>query len=85
MIKKSCCSVISVFVNTNPFKYNSKQYNPYKTFKLDVPTNDSLEIIKFALKGLSQIYNDDYSYKKAGVIVGGIVSENEIQLSLFNR
>ena len=83
--EKSCCSVISVFLNTNPFKYNSKQYNPYKTFKLDVPTNDSLEIIKFALKGLNQIYHDDYSYKKAGVIVGGIVSENEIQLSLFNN
>ena len=33
-------------------------------FRLDVPTNDSIEIVKFALKGLDQIYIPSYIYKK---------------------
>ena len=54
-------------------------------FRLDVPTNDSIEIVKFALKGLDQIYLPSYSYKKAGVIVGKTVPETQVQLSLFDN
>ena len=54
-------------------------------FRLDVPTNDSIEIVKFALKGLDQIYLPSYIYKKAGVIVGRTVPESQVQLSLFDN
>ena len=54
-------------------------------FNLDIPTNDSLEIVRFALQGLEQIYRSDCIYKKAGVIVGRTVPENMIQLSLFDN
>ena len=83
--EKSCCSTISVFLSTNPFKPQAKQYHPYRVFNLDVPTNDSIEIVRFALKGLEQIYRSDCIYKKAGVIVGRTVPENMIQLSLFDN
>ncbi|MBT6808918.1 MAG: DUF4113 domain-containing protein, partial [Flavobacteriales bacterium] len=52
--------------------------------QLDVPTNDSMEIVKTAIKGLESIYRDDYIYKKAGVIVGRAVPQEEIQLSIFD-
>ena len=83
--EKSCCSTISVFLNTNPYKPQAKQYHPYRVFHLDVPTNDSLEIVKFALKGLEQMYRSDCIYKKAGVIVGRTVPESQVQLSLFDN
>ncbi|HIG09742.1 MAG TPA: Y-family DNA polymerase [Alphaproteobacteria bacterium] len=83
--EKSCCSTISVFLSTNPFKPQAKQYHPYRVFNLDIPTNDSLEIVRFALQGLEQIYRSDCIYKKAGVIVGRTVPENMIQLSLFDN
>ena len=82
--EKSCCNSISVFLSTNPFKPQAKQYNPYKVIQLDVPTNDSMEIVKVAIKGLESIYRDDCIYKKAGVIVGRIVSQEQTQLSLFD-
>ena len=82
--EKSCCNSISVFLSTNPFKPQVKQYNPYKVIQLDVPTNDSMEIVKTAIKGLESIYRDDYIYKKAGVIVGRAVPQEEIQLSIFD-
>ena len=51
---------------------------------LDVPTNDSMEITSQALSVLKRIYKDGFNYKKAGVIVGDIVSEESRQLSLFD-
>ena len=83
--EKSCCSTISVFLSTNPFKPQAKQYHPYRVFNLDVPTNDSVEIVRFALKGLDQIYRSDCIYKKAGVIVGRMIPESQVQLSLFDN
>ena len=82
--EKSCCNSISVFLSTNPFKPQAKQYNPYKVIKLDVPTNDSMEIVKVAIKALESIYRDDCIYKKSGVIVGRIVTQEQTQLSLFD-
>ena len=83
--EKSCCSTISVFLSTNPFKPQAKQYHPYRVFNLDVPTNDSIEIVRFALKGLDRIYRSDCIYKKAGVIVGRTIPESQVQLSLFDN
>jgi DNA polymerase V len=83
--EKSCCSNISIFLSTNPFKSQSKQHYPYIVFNLDVPTNDSIEIVRFALKGLDQIYRPDCIYKKAGVIVGRTIPESQVQLSLFDN
>ena len=83
--EKSCCSTISVFLSTNPFNPQAKQYHPYRVFNLDVPTNDSIEIVRFALKGLDQIYRSDCIYKKAGVIVGRTIPESQVQLSLFDN
>jgi len=82
--EKSCCTSISVFINTNPFKPQAKQYNPYKVIQLNVPTNDSMEIVKAALEGLESIFRNDCIYKKAGVIVGRTVPQGQTQLSLFD-
>ena len=82
--EKSCCTTVSVFLSTNRFRNKKIQYNPYKSISLQVPTNDSVEIIKNAIYGLKMIYNCDFLYKKAGVVLGGIVPEEQIQLSLFD-
>ncbi len=81
--EKSLTSSILVFVKTNPFKELNSQYSPCQKVILDVPTNDSMEITSQALSVLKRIYKDGFNYKKAGVIVGGIVSEESRQLSLF--
>ena len=74
-----------VFIKTNPFKNADHQYNPCQKIILDVPSNDSMEITKQALKALKNIYKKGFSYKKAGVIVGDIVPQNSQQLSLFDN
>ena len=51
---------------------------------LEVPTNDSMEIVKTAIKVLENIYRSDYIYRKGGVIVGSTIPQEQIQLNLFN-
>lgn len=82
--QKSCATRVSVFIHTNPFRPTDKQYKGFTSFVLDSPTNDSMEIIRFALKGLEKIYRPGYTYKKAGIIVGDIVPQQQQQLSLFD-
>ena len=42
-------------------------------------------MIHEALKGLKSIYKEGYIYKKAGVIVGNLIPNNQIQLNLFDN
>ena len=82
--EKSCCTTVGVFLSTNPFKPQAKQYNPYIVTQLHVPTNDSMEIVKVAIKALESIYRGDCIYKKAGVVVSGTAPQEQTQLSLFD-
>jgi DNA polymerase V len=82
--ERSCCNKVTVFLSTNPFKPQAKQYYGTKTFRFSTPTNDSFEIVEAAMKMLERIYRDDCIYKKAGVIVGETVPEEQVQLNLFD-
>lgn len=76
----SAANVLTVFLHTNPFKPELPQYNPSRTMTLPTATNSSLILVGHADAALKAIWRDGYAYKKAGVIVSGIVPENEIQL-----
>jgi DNA polymerase V len=80
----SCCSTVTVFIHTNPFKPHALEYNNSRTLKLDVPTSDNIEIVVAAIKLLKEIYRPPFAYKKAGVMIGGIVPDSQVQLGLFD-
>lgn len=79
----SNCSAISVFIHTNQFRADLKQYYNSRYIQLPIATNDSGELIKWALKGIEQIFKDGYKYKKAGVLIHEISPESSIQTNLF--
>jgi DNA polymerase V len=80
----SCCTTVTAFIQTNPFKPEAFQYSNSRTIKLDVPTSDNIEIVAAAIKVLDEIYRPMCSYKKAGILVGGIVPDSQVQLGLFD-
>jgi DNA polymerase V len=80
----SCANMLCVFVETNRFKEKEPQYNNLKVVKLPVATNSNPEIIQYSLMGLRQIFKSGFRYKKAGVIVSGIVPETQIQQDIFD-
>lgn len=82
--QKSCCKRINVFISTNPHKMERKQYQRSIDVQLERPSNNSPEIIKYAIKGLNVIYSEGYEYMKVGIIAMDLVPENEVQGSLYD-
>src|SRR5665647_3321912 len=63
----SVAGMINVFIRTNTFAANQKQYQPSVTLPIPEPTSDTLALTSIALKGLKGIFKPGYSYKKAGI------------------
>ncbi len=79
----SKCNLIMVFIRTNSHRADQQQYYRNIVVKTDYPTSSSIDIIKYAYQGLNAIFKEGFAYKKAGVVLMGIVPENEVQLNLF--
>ncbi|MGB9843986.1 MAG: Y-family DNA polymerase [Caldisericia bacterium] len=80
--QKSLAKILSVFIMSNPFKEEEKYYK-MSTIYLDKPTANTSELIEKGVEELRKIYKKGLLYKKAGVIISGIIDENEQQLSFF--
>jgi DNA polymerase V len=81
----SAATCIEVFLQTNFFSKNENQYFKNIFITLDSPTNNTIKLTKEALSGLRKIYKPGYRYKKVGVHLHHLVSENELQMSLFHE
>ena len=80
----SCVSAMMVFAHTNFFKDNAPQYSNGRYINMPVATNITNEIVGYALKGLDLIYRPEFEYKKAGVILYGIVPETAVLGNFFD-
>ena len=76
---------MTVFIMTDRFKQDLKQYSNSITITLTNPSNSAIEISKAALQGLERIYLPFFQYKKAGVMVTEFVPETERMTSLFDE
>ena len=81
----SICSFIIVFIETNRFKKHLPQYYNSTTVEVNPPGAYTLDLINLAKKGLSRIYRSGYKFKRAGVILCGILPENDKQIGLFDN
>jgi len=81
--QNSCANMILVFIHTNSHRKDHKQYRKNIMVRLPYPTNSSITISKYAQLGLKNIFKEGFYYKKAGIILMGIIPENQRQLNLF--
>ena len=83
--ENSLASLITVFIATSPFNDLSERYWGTRTASLPCPTNDSVAMLKAAQTMLDGLFRAGMSYKKAGVMVSGIVPKGAYSttLSLF--
>ena len=80
----SSCHALYVFVRSNPFMPDLPQYRNGMLVTMPFASQSNLTISKYALKGLEHIFKDGIQYKKAGVMVTGIVPKTAQQLTLFD-
>ena len=81
--QKAYATSLMVFIHTNTFREDLPQYMRNTVVKLPTPTDDTLEIVHFALTGLKEIFMEGYQYKKAGVIITEITEH--VQLGVFDN
>ena len=83
--QNSACKFIDVFIETNPFRRDDKQYRRSIKMELPVATNNTSYLVKSAMQALDIIYADGYNYHKCGIIVEDLVPENTLQYSMFEQ
>ena len=83
--QKSNCNSIYVFVKSNRHQKNKLQYRNGIVMTLPYGSNSSITISKYAVEGLKKIYKKNVEYKKAGVILMGLVPNNKTQLNIFEK
>ena len=79
----SSCHMIIVMLSSDRHKKDMEQHRASKTVLFSVPTNSTLSISTAAVKAVSSIFKKGVKYKRAGVIVTGLVPTNNHQLNLF--
>jgi DNA polymerase V len=76
--------VVTVFLMTNRFT-DEPQYANSVTISLPVATRDTVELIRYALRGVEQIFREGYRYQKTGIILTALVPAHQVQTHLFDQ
>ncbi len=80
--QNSIASYITVFLGTNRFKPEA-QYSNSLTTKLHEPTAYTPKLIETGIQLLKAIYKPQFNYKKAGVMLTGIVNQFNVPPDAF--
>tara|TARA_B100000767_G_scaffold3849_1_gene3654 strand:+ start:5715 stop:6995 length:1281 start_codon:yes stop_codon:yes gene_type:complete len=81
--QENACSAVLVFIRSNSHQKNKEQYRNSCVITLPYATDSSIIISKHAVAGLKGIFRNGIDYKKAGVLLLGLVPSKERQLNLF--
>ena len=81
----SLAKELKIFINTNPHRLQDKQHYRSVVIKMDTATNNTPEIIRYAMKGLDIIFQEGHQYKKCGIEARELVAEGEAQGNLFTQ
>lgn len=83
--QNSCAKMITVFIQTNRFHKELGVYNGALSYTFPNPSSSSVTLSKAADLLFEAIFKEDFSYKKAGVIVSEFVPDNERLINLFEE
>lgn len=84
-VQHTCASAINIFLQTNFFRTQDKQYSRSISIALPVATNDTAELLHYARRGLDRIFKKGYNFKRVGVMLLGLVPETQVQLGMFDK
>jgi DNA polymerase V len=76
-------SHIRIFFTTNYFNLDVPQYHNSIVIKLPVASSFTPDLINHALFGLERIFKPEFLYKKAGIMLTGILPHDKVQLNIF--
>ena len=77
------CKMVSVFMRTNYFRKQDRQYNGFQSYKLFSPTNDTRDILNATRYLTEKLFKKDINFIKAGVMLSDFYDEGIYQGDLF--
>lgn len=80
--RKSVAKYLTVYVMTSRFR--EELYVNSQSMVLPVATAYTPDLLKAALQALEQIYKPGKNYKKAGIVLSGLMSDEAVQISLLD-
>jgi DNA polymerase V len=83
--QKSSCNVVMVYLKSDRNKRQTSYFRAKRMVTLPYATNSTFIINKFALRALDDIFKPGIQYKKAGVILTGLIKTDALQLDLFQN
>jgi DNA polymerase V len=83
--QQSAARLLTVFLMTNHFSKQDKQYSNRIIIHLPVATNDTGELIHYAMVGIKKIFRKGYWYQKAGVMLDELIPDDQVQMNLFDH
>ncbi|ARV09532.1 SOS mutagenesis and repair protein UmuC [Winogradskyella sp. PC-19] len=83
-VQKSSCHSIVVMLRSDKHKEGAEQHRGSIMVSFPYPTDSSLLISQQAVKAVERLYKKGIRYKKAGVMVTGLVPTDNYQLDLFS-
>jgi len=81
----SSCHMIIVTLSSNRHKKDEEQHRASKIVSFPYPTDSSLLISKAAVNAVKSIFKAGIKYKRAGVVVTGLVPTDNYQLDMFSK
>lgn len=81
--QQSVANIVGVFIDSNHFRPELEQYWNMTELAFPTPSSSTIDIVKAATVCLSRIYRKDIQYKRAGVILMGVIPNSAIQPDLF--
>ena len=83
--QQSSCHMVVVILSSDHHKKEQEQHRISKTILFPFPTNSTLTISNATVKAVETMFKKGIKYKRAGVIVTGIVPTENHQLDLFTK
>lgn len=79
------CGELTVFLRTNRFHLERGYHSPEITITFNPAVDDTSVVTSSAIEALKIIYNPDFKYKRAGVILSKIARKGVSTPSLFDN
>jgi len=77
-------NAITVFISTDRFRPMPEPYSNSATYSSTYPTDSNQEIQEWTIKTLERIFKQGFEYRKAGIILSGLVPNENLTKRMFD-
>ncbi|HOY04156.1 MAG TPA: DUF4113 domain-containing protein [Saprospiraceae bacterium] len=82
--QNSAASILTASIETDHFRKDQPQYGRSFSVSFTTPTNSTILLAKASRYALERIFRDGYPYKRASVMLSGLVPQESVLPTLFD-